>query len=139
MSKRKFLFIIPTAAVLIISLVLSLTAGTKGEKDITNGVESACSKRGSIYGTVVYFQSCYMSYLQSVQIELKGNKTGVKKKVNTDRSGTFAFDDLKEDKYKLTASKKGFKNAKATVQLKDGRARFTEIEIESSGKSKKNK
>lgn len=131
MKKRKFLFILPMVGVLIISLVLSLKAGTEGEKDLTNSIESACSKRGSIYGTVVYFQSCYMSYMQAAQVQLKGKNTGTKKNVATNRDGKFEFDDLKEDTYKLTVEKKNFKNAKDTVKLKSGRAKFTEIEIES--------
>ncbi len=131
MKKRKFLFILPMVGVLIISLVLSLKAGTEGEKDLTNSVENACSKRGSIYGTVVYFQSCYMSYMQAAQVQLKGKNTGTKKNVATNRDGKFEFDDLKEDTYKLTVEKKNFKNAKDTVKLKSGRAKFTEIEIES--------
>ena len=131
MKKRKFLFILPMVGVLIISLVLSLKAGTEGEKDLTNSVENACSKRGSIYGTVVYFQSCYMSYMQAAQVQLKGKNTGTKKNVATNRDGKFEFDDLKEDTYKLTVEKKNFKNSKATVKLKSGRAKFTEIEIES--------
>ncbi|OHB73115.1 MAG: hypothetical protein A2W17_07800 [Planctomycetes bacterium RBG_16_41_13] len=131
MKKRKFLFILPMVGVLIISLVLSLKAGTEGEKDLTNSVENACSKRGSIYGTVVYFQSCYMSYMQAAQVQLKGKNTGIKKNVNTSSNGKFEFDDLKEDTYKLTVEKKNFKNSKATVKLKSGRAKFTEIELES--------
>lgn len=134
MKKRKFLFILPMVGVLIISLVLSLKAGTDGEKELTNSVENACGKKGSIYGTVVYFQSCYMSYMQAAQVQLKGKNTGVKEKVNTDSNGKFEFDDLKEDTYKLTVGKKNFKNSKATVKLKSGRAKFAEIEIESSGK-----
>ena len=130
MKKRKFLFILPMVGVLIVSLVLSLKAGTEGEKDLTNSVENACSKKGSIYGTVVYFQSCYMSYMQAATVQLKGKNTDTKKKFTTDSNGNFEFDDLEEDTYKLTAEKKSFKNSKATVKLKSGRAKFAEIEIE---------
>ncbi|MCF6148059.1 MAG: carboxypeptidase regulatory-like domain-containing protein [Candidatus Kuenenia sp.] len=129
MKKRKLLFVVPTAAVLIVSLVLSLKAGTSGENDLTNSVENACSNRGSIYGTVVYFQSCYMQYMQAAQIELKGNKTGVKEKVNTNRDGEFVFDDLKADTYKITASKNKYKNDKVKIKLDSGRARFVELEL----------
>lgn len=130
MKKRKLLFIAPTAAVLIVSLVLSLKAGTSGEKGLTNNVENACSKRGSIYGTVVYFQSCYMQYMQAAKVQLKGKKTGIKDTAETNRYGEFAFDDLKADTYKITASKNKYKNDKVKIKLDSGRARFVELELE---------
>lgn len=130
MKKRKFLFILPMVGVLIVSLVLSLKAGTDGEKELTNSVETACSNRGSIYGTVVYFQSCYMQYMQAATVQLKGNKTGTNKKVTTGSDGKFEFDDLKEDTYKVTATRNNYKKDSTKIKLKSGRAKFTELEIE---------
>lgn len=129
MKRRNHVFIIPIAIILVLSLVLPLTTGT----DITKvplGAVDNCNTKGSIYGRVVYFQACYMQYMKAATVMLKGRTTGTEKTSTTNQKGKFLFDELDEDTYKITASKSGYKKSKISVDLKQGRSRLVELELE---------
>lgn len=129
MKRRNYVFIIPIAVILVLSLVLPLTTGT----DITRVPQDAvddCNQKGSIYGRVVYFQACYMQYMKAATVMLKGKKTGTEKTSTTTPKGKFAFDELDADTYKITASKPDYEKSRISVDLKKGRSRLVELELE---------
>lgn len=129
MKRRNYVFTIPVAIILVLSLVLPLTTGT----DITKVPPYAaddCNQKGSIYGRVVYFQACYMQYMKAATVMLKGKATGTEKTSTTSPKGKFIFDELDADTYKITASKSGYAKSRISVDLKQGRSRLVELELE---------
>lgn len=129
MKRRNHVFIIPIAIILVLSLVLPLTTGTDITKVPPDAVNN-CNQKGSIYGRVVYFQACYMQYMKAAMVMLKGRTTGTEETSKTDPKGRFIFEKLDEDTYKITASKPDYNKSKISVDLKQGRSRLVELELE---------
>jgi hypothetical protein len=129
MKRRNYVFIIPITIILVLSLVLPLTTGTDITKVPLDAVDD-CNQKGSIYGRVVYFQACYMQYMKAAMVILKGRATGIEKTYTTVSAGRFIFDELDKDTYKITASKPDYNKSKISVDLKQGRSRLVELELE---------
>lgn len=72
---------------------------------------------GRIYGSIANKQG---NPIQGVRVELKGEKTKIKKKTSSDSSGSFSFEGLEKDTYTITAKKKGYRTSKQKTELEEG-------------------
>ena len=72
--------------------------------------------------------------IEKVRLKIKGIKTQYNDSESSDAEGFFEFPDLDANTYVITAKKKGFRNAKKTVKLKEGEEREIEIEMKKSTK-----
>lgn len=73
--------------------------------------------------------------IEKVRLKIKGIKTLHTDSESSDAEGFFEFTDLEADTYVITAKKKGFRNARKTVELEEGEE--TEIEFEMKRSTKR--
>lgn len=88
--------------------------------------------KGSIFGTVVNKKNG--NPVASVKITLKGKSAKSKIKASTDDDGSFEFDDLEVDTYKLKAQKNGFRKYTGNIEIEEGE--YLEITIEMKKKNR---
>lgn len=67
--------------------------------------------------------------IESAKVKAKGVETKIIKKAFSDAEGFFEFAGLEADTYKITGSKKRYKNAKETVTLEEGEGKEIAIEM----------
>jgi len=87
---------------------------------------SFITPKGKIYGYVINVRSIL---IESVKINLKGEKTKIQRVTHSDVDGFFEFTDLDADTYMITTKKKGYNTGKKRIRLKDGQEKEVDIEI----------
>lgn len=87
--------------------------------------------KAKISGSVVDIRG---NPIESVNLRLKGIKTGYDSTMSSDADGFFEFTDLEADTYILIAKKKGYKRAKQTIKLGDGEEKQIEIKMKKTSK-----
>ena len=102
-------------------IVAQNSAGTEYGNEI-----SFTTSKGKIYGYVINARSIL---IESVKINLKGEKTKIQRITHSDADGFFEFTDLDADTYVITAKKMGYNTGKKRIRLKDGQEKEVGIEI----------
>ncbi|MDN3515837.1 MAG: SBBP repeat-containing protein [Candidatus Brocadia sp.] len=101
---------------------------SKFDRDLSASTTS--DEDGRISGSVIDTEGVP---IESAKVKLKGKETKTKMDTSSDADGFFAFEDLGADTYKVTAKKKGYKNAKQTVALEEGGEEEIAIVMEKKG------
>jgi len=109
-------------------IVAQNSAGTTYGNEI-----SFTTPKGKIYGYVTNARSVL---IESVKINLKGEKTKIQRVTHSDADGFFEFTDLDADTYTIIVIKKGYKRTKQAVTLEAGEEKDVEFVMKKANKKR---